>query len=172
MLKGISGVTVVEEENVPETIAVAKSMESMINLDGAELIFATSFGYYNPFVLDLAAKYPDVQFRHAAPLWTDAFRGFYRLYCLAGGPPLRPGLVRDSGGNRIDLELWALPEHQFGAFLRGIPAPLGIGTVQLEDGSAVNGFVCEGAGLEDAVEITRYGGWRGFLQSAGQGDTA
>lgn len=70
-LKGVPDVTVVEEENVPETISVAKSMESMINLDGAELIFATSFGYYNPFVLDLAAKYPDVQFRHAAPLWTD-----------------------------------------------------------------------------------------------------
>jgi len=71
-LKDVPGVTVVEEENVPETIAVEKSMESMINLDGANLIFATSFGYYKPFVLDLAAKYPDVQFRHAAPLWTDA----------------------------------------------------------------------------------------------------
>lgn len=71
-LKDVPGVTVVEEENVPETIAVQKSMESMINLDGAKLVFATSFGYYKPFVLDLAAKYPDVEFRHAAPLWTDA----------------------------------------------------------------------------------------------------
>lgn len=71
-LKDVPGVTVVEEENVPETIAVQKSMESMINLDGAQLIFATSFGYYKPFVLDLAAKYTDVQFRHAAPLWTNA----------------------------------------------------------------------------------------------------
>ncbi len=71
-LKDVPGVTVVEEENVPETVAVEKSMESMINLDGANLIFATSFGYYKPFVLDLAAKYPDVQFRHAAPLWTEA----------------------------------------------------------------------------------------------------
>ncbi len=68
-LKAVPGVTVVEEENVPETDAVAKSMESMINLDGANLILATSFGYYNPFVVDLAKKYPDVQFRHAAPLW-------------------------------------------------------------------------------------------------------
>lgn len=70
-LKDVPGVTVVEEENVPETIAVQKSMESMINLDGAKLIFATSFGYYKPFVLDLAAKYTDVEFRHAAPLWTE-----------------------------------------------------------------------------------------------------
>ena len=68
-LKGVPGVKVVEEENVPETDAVSKSMESMINLDGAGLILATSFGYYKPFVLDLAKKYPDVEFRHAAPLW-------------------------------------------------------------------------------------------------------
>jgi basic membrane protein A len=68
-LKALPGITVVEEENVPETDAVAKSMESMINLDGANLILATSFGYYKPFVVDLAAKYPNVTFRHAAPLW-------------------------------------------------------------------------------------------------------
>jgi simple sugar transport system substrate-binding protein len=68
-LKDVAGVTVVEEENVPETDAVSKSMESMINIDGANLILATSFGYYKPFVLDIAKKYPDVQFRHAAPLW-------------------------------------------------------------------------------------------------------
>jgi simple sugar transport system substrate-binding protein len=68
-LKEVSGVKVVEEENVPETDAVSKSMESMINLDGAGLILATSFGYYSPFVVDLAKKYPKVEFRHAAPLW-------------------------------------------------------------------------------------------------------
>src|SRR3984885_3209451 len=68
-LAEVPGVKVVEEENVPETDAVSKSMESMINLDGAGLILATSFGYYKPFVLDLAKKYPDVEFRHAAPLW-------------------------------------------------------------------------------------------------------
>jgi basic membrane protein A len=68
-LKKVSGVKVVEEENVPETDACSKSMESMINLDGAGLILATSFGYYSPFVVDTAKKYPAVQFRHAAPLW-------------------------------------------------------------------------------------------------------
>ena len=68
-LKTLPGVKVVEEENVPETDACSKSMESMINLDGAGLILATSFGYYSPFVVDLAKKYSDVQIRHAAPLW-------------------------------------------------------------------------------------------------------
>ena len=69
-LKAVSGVKVVEEENVAETVAVAKSMESMINLDGANLIFATSFGYFDPFVVDAAKKFPAVQFRHAAVLWS------------------------------------------------------------------------------------------------------
>lgn len=69
ILRGVPGVTVVEEENVAETNAVTQTMESMINLEGANLILATSFGYYSPFVVDLAAKYPNVQFRHCAPLW-------------------------------------------------------------------------------------------------------
>jgi basic membrane protein A and related proteins len=69
ILKKVENVTVIEEENVPATDAVSKSMESMINLDGANLILGTSFGYFEPFMIDLAAKYPDVQFRHAAPLW-------------------------------------------------------------------------------------------------------
>lgn len=68
-LAAVPGVKVVEEENVPETIACAKSMESMINLDGAALILATSFGYYSPFMVDMAKKYPKVVFRHASPLW-------------------------------------------------------------------------------------------------------
>ena len=70
-IKKLAGVKVVEEENVPETIEVQKSMESMINLDGARLIFATSFGYWD-HMLKVAAKYPDVQFLHAAPsVWEE-----------------------------------------------------------------------------------------------------
>jgi basic membrane protein A and related proteins len=68
-LKDVPGVKVVEEENVPETDACAKSMESMISLDGAKLIFGTSFGYFDPFMIDLAKKYANVEFRHAAALW-------------------------------------------------------------------------------------------------------
>jgi basic membrane protein A and related proteins len=68
-LKRVPGVKVVEEENVPETVAVQKSMESMINLDGANLILATSFGYFDPHMLEMAKNYPKVEFRHASPLW-------------------------------------------------------------------------------------------------------
>ena len=69
-LKAIPGVKVVEEENVPETVAVQKTMESMINLDGATLLFPTSFGYFNPFMVDAAKKYPKVEFRHPTTLWS------------------------------------------------------------------------------------------------------
>ncbi|KPL54756.1 ABC transporter substrate-binding protein [Prosthecomicrobium hirschii] len=68
-LKAVPGITVVEEENVPETIAVQKTMESMIKLDGAKLIFATSFGYFDPHMIEMAKKFPDVEFRHAIGLW-------------------------------------------------------------------------------------------------------
>ena len=90
----------------------------------------------------------------------------YRLYRLAGGPPFRPGLVRDVTGSAIALELWALPGTSFGAFMAGIPAPLGIGTVTLDDGNTVNGFICEAAGLEGAIDITDFGGWRAYLAAA------
>jgi len=69
-LKTIPGVTVVEEENVPETDACSKAMESMINLDNANIILGTSFGYFDPFMVDLAKKYAKVELRHAAPLWS------------------------------------------------------------------------------------------------------
>ncbi|AMY68781.1 BMP family ABC transporter substrate-binding protein [Frigidibacter mobilis] len=70
-VKQIPGVTVVEEENVPETNDVRQSMESMINLDGAALLFPTSFGYFDPHILALAPKYPDVRFQHCGGLWTE-----------------------------------------------------------------------------------------------------
>lgn len=69
-LKSMAGVTVVEEENVPETVAVQNTMESMINFDGVTLLFPTSFGYFDPHILELAPKYPEVRFQHAAGLWS------------------------------------------------------------------------------------------------------
>jgi simple sugar transport system substrate-binding protein len=70
-LKKMPGIKVVEEEKVPETDAVEKTMESMINLDGATLLFPTSFGYYNPHMLKMAVKYPKLRFEHCGGLWTS-----------------------------------------------------------------------------------------------------
>jgi simple sugar transport system substrate-binding protein len=70
-LKKIPGIKVVEEEKVPETDAVEKTIESMINLDGATLLFPTSFGYYNPHIIKMANKYPKLRFEHCGGLWTE-----------------------------------------------------------------------------------------------------
>ena len=69
LIKKMPGVKVVEEEKVPETDDVSKTMQSMIELDGASLLFPTSFGYFDPYMLRMAAKYPKVQFRHCGGLW-------------------------------------------------------------------------------------------------------
>lgn len=87
----------------------------------------------------------------------------YRFYALAGGPPYRPGMVRvEEGGAAIDVEVWAVPAAEFGSFVAGIPAPLGIGKVELVDGSWVPGFICEPCGLTGAKDITALGSWRKF----------
>jgi simple sugar transport system substrate-binding protein len=70
-LKKMPGVKVVEEEKVPETVAVQKTMEAMIAQDKASLIFATSFGYFEPHMLRLAEKFPKVRFAHCGGMWAD-----------------------------------------------------------------------------------------------------
>jgi allophanate hydrolase len=90
----------------------------------------------------------------------------YKLYALPGGPPFRPGMVRVSeGGTAIELEVWELSVSEFGSFVAGIPAPLGIGTVELEDGSQVQGFVCEALATHAAKDISHLGGWCAYLRS-------
>jgi allophanate hydrolase len=90
----------------------------------------------------------------------------YRLYALPGGPPERPGLVRDPSGGAIEVEVWALPKTAMGDFMEQIPAPLGIGRIALEDGSQPHGFVCESAAVAQAKDITGLGGWRRYLQQS------
>lgn len=69
IIKKMPAIKVVEEEKVPETLAVQQTMEAMIQQDGAGMVFATSFGYFDPHVLKMAAKYPDVRFAHCGGLW-------------------------------------------------------------------------------------------------------
>jgi allophanate hydrolase len=90
----------------------------------------------------------------------------YRFYALPGGPPQRPGLVRvDRDGASIEVEVWALPLEYYGSFVAGIPAPLGIGSVMLDDGRTTQGFVCEAYAVAGAEDITVLGGWRRYLAS-------
>jgi basic membrane protein A and related proteins len=69
-VKKMAGVKVLEEENVPEDVAVVKTMESMIEEDGAGLLFPTSFGYFDPYILREAPKFPKIRFEHCGGLWT------------------------------------------------------------------------------------------------------
>jgi allophanate hydrolase len=91
----------------------------------------------------------------------------YRLYALANTTPAKPGLVREPGfaGAGIEVEVWALPADTVGSFVDGVPQPLTIGKLKLEDGSLVMGFLVEPAAVGDATEITRFGGWRAYLAS-------
>lgn len=90
----------------------------------------------------------------------------YRLYALPGGPPFRPALLRvapGEAGGSINAEIWSLPASRWGDFVQLIPAPLGIGTVELMDGRQVKGFIGEGYAASGARDITALGGWRAFL---------
>ncbi|MBV1934346.1 MAG: allophanate hydrolase [Parvibaculaceae bacterium] len=89
----------------------------------------------------------------------------YRLYALSNTTPAKPGLVRSHDGTQIPVEVWLLDDAAFGRFCAMVPAPLGIGNVELADGSWVKGFICEQIAIEDAADITSYGGWKAYLES-------
>ena len=87
----------------------------------------------------------------------------YRLVALASDPP-KPGLLRvAAGGSSIEGERSLVPVGAFGSFVAGIPSPLGVGKVVLDDGALVCGFLCEAWAAEGAPDITAFGGWRPYL---------
>lgn len=89
----------------------------------------------------------------------------YRLHALAGSPPERPGLIRvSSGGRRIELEVYRLPMAEVGLLLSAVASPLAIGTIVLDSGEGVHGFLCEQAGLAGAEDISAFGGWRAYRE--------
>jgi allophanate hydrolase len=89
--------------------------------------------------------------------------GCYRLYVLAGTDPPTPSLARVAeGGVAIEIEVWELPSDALGRLISMVPAPHAVGSVVLESGERVSGFVCEPIGIADAREITCFGGWRAF----------
>ena len=91
----------------------------------------------------------------------------YRLFELPGGPPHRPGLLHaEREGRQIDLEVWAMPQSEWGSFIAGIPAPLCLGQIHLEGGGSVTGFLCERHATATARDISCFGGWRTYLANA------
>jgi len=90
----------------------------------------------------------------------------YRLYALPGTTPPKPGLLRTPGsGQAIEIEVWDMPRARLGSFLALIASPLGLGSIELTDGTQVHGFLCEPFALEGARDISHFGGWRAYLAS-------
>ncbi len=87
----------------------------------------------------------------------------YRLYALANSTPPKPALIHDPSGGSIELEIYEMDVTKLGSFMVGVPAPLAIGTVTLEDGTEVKGFVAEPRAMEGAEDITALGGWRAYM---------
>ena len=92
----------------------------------------------------------------------------YQLFALPNTQPPKPGLQRvavEVAGASIAVEVWDLPLHTVGSFLALIPAPLGLGSVELIDGRTVHGFICEAHALQGARNVSSFGGWRAYLDS-------
>ena len=104
--------------------------------------------------------------RGASLVQTTRTSNQYRLYALPGTMPPKPGLKRvPNQGAAIAIEVWDIPLDQVGSFLALIPSPLGLGKLELADGTWVTGFVCEGYALDAALDVTAHGGWRAYIGS-------
>jgi allophanate hydrolase len=91
----------------------------------------------------------------------------YRLYALPGTVPPKPGLERVAdAGSAIEVEVWEIPLRLLGSFVAEIPPPLGIGSLILEGGRLVKGFICEGIAFDGAIDISVSGGWRMYLRGS------
>ena len=90
----------------------------------------------------------------------------YQLYALSGTTPSKPGLVRvdEGAGCAIEVEVWQLTNEAFGSFVAEVPPPLVIGSIMIDDGTLVKGFLCEPCALQGAKDITHFGGWRAYLK--------
>jgi allophanate hydrolase len=94
----------------------------------------------------------------------------YRLYALPGTTPPKPGLLRapaGADGAAIEVEVWRMDRARFGDFYARVPPPLCFGTIELEDGTSVSGFLCEAHATGGARDISALGGWRKYLASSG-----
>ena len=89
----------------------------------------------------------------------------YRLYALPGTRPPKPGLLRvkNGAGAAIEVEVWALSASAFGRFVAAVPPPLSIGTLELDGGRPVKGFLVEAEAIDGARDISSFGGWRAFM---------
>ncbi len=104
--------------------------------------------------------------RHARLVRKAKTAAAYRLYAMETTPP-KPALIHvgEGEGASLELEIYEMDWASFGSFVAEVPAPLAIGTVTLDDGSEVKGFVAEPRAMEGSRDVTEFGGWRGYIAS-------
>lgn len=124
----------------------------------------------------------DLTSRGATLVRADRTAPWYQLFALGSSDDSvrKPGLKRlehpgvdaaglpSSSSASIELEIWRLPASELGSFFHTIPSPLGLGSIELVSGNWVSGFICEPIGLEHAQDITKYGGWRAYIEAMKQ----
>jgi allophanate hydrolase len=164
LVGGILGATMVELSRTASTQTTAAALETHETIVRLAVVGAHLSGQpLNYQLLERGARLVRACCTHAC----------YRLYALSGTTPPKPGLVRSdaSGGVAIAIEVWEMPLEEFGLFVSQVPAPLSIGSVLLEDGETVKGFLCEGYATGDALDISSFGGWREFLHHGSNSTT-
>lgn len=90
----------------------------------------------------------------------------YHMYVVEDHKGIKPALIRvpyNQVGFEYEVEIWSIPASQLGNFLSQIPAPLGLGKVELHDKSIVTGFICEPCVLMEGKDISNFPGWKGYL---------
>ncbi len=152
------GRTHIGKSTVP--VPASSSVPSVATPGEIELVVVGAHLSGMPLNRELTSR--NARFLRAVPTLPE-----YRLFALLGGPPFRPGLMRVAPGvgTAIATEVWALSPEGFGSFVAGIPAPLGIGTTKLADGTTPKGFIVEAEGIKGATDISSFGGWRAYVRS-------
>ncbi|QQO19273.1 allophanate hydrolase [Bradyrhizobium diazoefficiens] len=140
-------------------VAVQAPLPPLPASSGDRIPIAVVGAHLSGMVLNGELKALDGRLIEAAKTAPD-----YKLYALKTTPP-KPGMLRIAAGKgaAIELEIWSLSPSAFGRFVDAIPAPMAIGTVRLADGRSVKGFLVEPEVLDDARDITAYGGWRKYM---------
>jgi len=96
----------------------------------------------------------------------DTTSADYRLYELPATQPSKPGLLRVAqNGTAVSVEVWEMPAAAFGRFVSRIQAPLSIGKIRLADGAEISGFLVEAVAVQDARDVSSFGGWRRFCEA-------
>ncbi|RJS46165.1 allophanate hydrolase [Nocardioides cavernaquae] len=130
--------------------------------DRVELVVAGAHLAGEPLNADLVAR--GGVFVRAARMAPD-----YRMY-VVDGPLPRPGVTRlpaaQAGApSALEVEVWSLPAAALSGFQATIAPPLGLGQVDLDDGTRLLGFLCSADGVDAVRDITTYGGWRAWRAS-------